>query len=149
MRNSKHLSAGLLAALCAITFGAQSALAVRTDVAAVSPKNMNQGTIAADSADVTLTAVDTVNNNSVTLEAGMCALIQNSGASAYTVTFTSVADDLGRTGDITYSLGAGEFALIGPVTLKGWRQTDGKLYYTGNNAAVKVLFIRPTNANTP
>jgi len=147
MRNKKHLSAALMAALCAITFGAQSAFAVRTDVAGVIPKNMNNGTISANAADVTLTAVDTVNNNSVTLDAGMSCLVQNSGGSPYTITFTSVADHLGRTGDITYTVAAGGFALFGPVTLKGWMQTDGKVYYTGSNVAVKTLWIRPTNPN--
>ena len=142
----RNFAAGLLAGVLAITFGAQSALAVRTAVSAVTPKSVNSGAITANSADVTMTAIDPVNHNSCILEPGMSVLVLNShGSNPYTVTLTSAPDELQRTLDHTYSLAAGEYAIFGPITQKGWLQNDGNFYFTGENAAVKVLIIRPRN----
>lgn len=139
----KSLYMRLLSLLFVLLISAAPALAVRTDITAVSPKNPNS-TTAADSADVVLTAADTSNLNAVALTGREMVYVTNSGASPYTCTFTSVADDFGRTGDITtYSLAAGESALFGPFTTKGWQQSsDGKLYFQGSNAAVKFLVIK-------
>jgi len=62
-----------------------------------------------------------------------------SGATAYTVTVTSVADQpQGRTGTITAeSIPLGVRRIFGPFGLDGWRQTDGKLYWEGSNAALR------------
>ena len=69
----------------------------------------------------------------------LLVLVQNSDpTNPYTVTFTSRADNLNRTGDIAaYSLSAGEFGVF-YFERNGWRQADGMLYLEGSNAAVKV-----------
>lgn len=117
------------------------AFAVRTDVTVINPVSINAA-IAADSADFVWTAADVGNSNSCTLTGRELLLVNNTGGSPYTVTITSAADELGRTGDITtYSLAAGEFAVFGPFPMRGWRQTGGKLYFAGSNAAVKFAVI--------
>lgn len=139
----KSLYMRLLSLLFVLLISAAPALAVRTDLTAVQPKNPNS-TVAADSADVVLTAADTSNQNAVALTGREMIYVTNTGGSAYTCTFTSVVDDFGRLGHITgYSLAAGESALFGPFTTKGWQQgADGKLYFEANNAAVKFLVIK-------
>lgn len=66
-------------------------------------------------------------------------IVNNTNAGAQTFTVESVADEKGRTGDITtYSLaaaGIGVFLVEGPA--KGWRQSDGTLYVKGSHADVK------------
>lgn len=87
---------------------------------------------------VTMTAADTVNKEQFALTGREVLIIQNTGASAYTYTITSVADPYNRTGHITaQSIAAGAIHVIGPLGLEGWRQTDGNLYLEANNAAVK------------
>src|SRR5687768_4495623 len=55
-------------------------------------------------------------------------ILRNTNVGAQTFTLKSVADELNRTGDITtYSLGAGEFAVLVPP-LKGFQQIDGNIY---------------------
>jgi hypothetical protein len=120
------------------------ALAVRTDITAIVPKNPNAGTIAANGADISLTAADVSNKNSCTLTGREMLFAFNSDDdTAYTVTVSSVADQLGRTGDVeSYSIGFGEYALIGPFPLEGWKQSTGKLHFEANNAAIKFAVIR-------
>lgn len=118
--------------------------AATTDITVFKPANIN-GSIAADSLDATFTAADVSNGNSYVATGKEMVIVLNSHASsAYTFTVTSVADDLGRTGDITtYSLAAGEYAVVGPVPVRGWRQpSSGKVLIAGSNAAIKFLVIR-------
>lgn len=99
---------------------------------------------AADSLDLTMTAIDTVNANQATFGSSpkMLAIFWNSGASIYTVTLTSVVDPFNRTGDITaYSLGIGELMSF-MVDRQGWAQTDNNFYFTASNAAVKCAIIK-------
>lgn len=143
----KSFVAGLLASMLAITFGAQGALAVRTTQTAVSPKSLNSGTIGANAADVSFTAVNVSDGNGCIIEPGMSLLVTNTHADTeYDFTVASVADKLGRTGNIVYPLQAGEFALFGPITLEGWRQSNGQIYFGGENAAIKVLVIKSRTA---
>ena len=116
------------------------ALAVPTNINATNPGSICAGAPAADSLDVTFTAGDVANGNCTTNDGNLILLVKNSHAvTAYTVTVSSVADELGRTGDIaTYSLAAGDIAFIGPFPAKGWSQTNGKLNYSVSNAAVLV-----------
>lgn len=98
--------------------------------------------VAADALDLVLTAADVANKNQFSPSGNDLILVQNSGASAYTVTLTSAPDPQNRTGDITaYSLAAGEFAVLGPVKTMGWVQADGYVYLEGNNAAIKFGII--------
>jgi hypothetical protein len=99
--------------------------------------------IAATAADFVFTAADASNGNSFVSTGRELVLVQNSGASAYTVTFTSVADGINRTGDITtYSVGAGLFSMFGPFSQSGWKQTAGTILVTASNAAVKFAVVR-------
>lgn len=95
--------------------------------------------IAADAADLSMVAADLANLNQAAYGsyARLMVVVQNSGASPYTVTFTSAPDALNRTGDISaYSLAAGDIAFFF-FERNGWRQSDGNLYFQGSNAAVK------------
>jgi hypothetical protein len=87
---------------------------------------------------LTQTAADTGNNNSTPSTGKELLVAYNSdGANTYTVTVTSVADPLGRTGDISaFSIAHGKIAIFGPFQQTGWRQPDGNLYYQANNAAI-------------
>ena len=57
--------------------------------------------IDADAADLSLEAADTVNKNSIVCTGQELVVVWNSGATTHTVTFTGVADQYGRTGNIT------------------------------------------------
>lgn len=99
--------------------------------------------IAATGADFVFTAADASNGNSFVSTGRELLLVQNSGASPYTVTISSVADNLQRTGDITtYSVGAGLFSMFGPFSQPGWKQTDGTVHVTASNAAIKFAVVR-------
>lgn len=131
--------AALLALLCSVA----PALAARTDLTVVTPVSIN-GSIAANGADVAEAAGDASNGNQFTMTGGEIIWFRNSGGSPYTVTLTSVADSLGRTGHITaYSIGAGEVAVFGPFPTYGWRQSNGKFYIDVENTAVKIQVVRP------
>lgn len=92
--------------------------------------------LAANAADVPLTASDAVNFEQVVHAANVIIVARNSGAGARTITVTS-APYLGRSGDITgYSIGAGEFAILGPFPAAGWRQANGFLYWQAEHAEV-------------
>jgi len=98
---------------------------------------------AADSLDMTLTAADTVNFNQSPLSGSLLLIAQNSGASPYTITISSVVDSRNRTGDISaYSLAAGDIAMFLINQADGWLQADGNLYYQGSNAAVKFALLK-------
>jgi hypothetical protein len=88
---------------------------------------------------VTETAEDTTNHTQVAVTDKTVIGIHNTGGSTYTYTVTSIADAAhGRTGDITtQNIVAGAIALIGPLGLDGWRQTDGNVYLAASNVAVK------------
>lgn len=71
-------------------------------------------------------------------------LARNTNAGAQTITVTSSADSMGRSGDITtYSLAAGAIVALGPFQTDGWRQTDGNLYAVASHIDVKfsVLYL--------
>ncbi len=98
--------------------------------------------LVADSADLVLTAASVASKNQFAPTGKEIIVAYNSGGSPYTVTINSVADENKRTGDITtYSIGAGEIAVFGPVLLDGWRQSDGYIYLEASNAAVKFAVI--------
>lgn len=87
--------------------------------------------------DLTFQAADVANKNQFVSAGDDILLAWNTGASAYTVTFSSVADDKKRTGDVSaYSIGAGEIAAF-RFKDAGWKQSDGKIYIEAENSAVK------------
>ena len=88
---------------------------------------------------VTMTAADTGNFEQFTWTGREVIIVQNTHASTtYTYTLTSVADERGRTLDITtQNIVAGAIHVIGPLSSQGWRQTNGYIYMQANNASVK------------
>lgn len=101
------------------------------------------GDYGAGEADLTFTAADASNKNQFVASGKDLVIAHNTdGANPYTVTITSVADEMGRTGNITtYSLAAGDIAAFGPFGLDGWEQTDGYIYLEASNAAIKFAVI--------
>lgn len=133
----KRLNAALLA-LALLIGTALPAMAVRQTLTVKTPPALT-GSIAADAADLALTACDATNFEQYASTGRELVFVYNSGAGARTITFTSAPDELGRTGDITtYSLAAGEYAVFGPFPVRGWRQSNGYMYLQGSHAEVKV-----------
>lgn len=92
---------------------------------------------------LTETAENTTDHSQFALTTNDIVVIHNTGGSSYTYTVTSIADPYGRTGNITtQSIAAGAIHLLGPLSLEGWRQTDGKLYLDASNVAVKFGIYR-------
>jgi hypothetical protein len=101
--------------------------------------------LTANAADVTFTAAGAsfADGAGFPLTGGEILLAKNANAGAQTVTITSVADELKRTGDITtYSIGIGEIAVFGPFDIKGWRQSDGKLYIAASAADISFAVLK-------
>lgn len=86
---------------------------------------------------VTMTAANVADKNQFVASGDDLLIIQNSGASAYTVTLSSVADPrTGRTGDVTaLSIPAGQIRVFRLGAL-GWKQGDGYIYLEANNASI-------------
>lgn len=100
---------------------------------------------AANELDLTMVAADAVNGNSFVCTGREILIAHNTGASARTLTISSVAGDDGRTGDINaYSIGAGEYAYFpqGLTQKRGWIQTSGVINVLANNAEVKLGILR-------
>ena len=99
---------------------------------------------AADAVSKAAVAAIFADKEEVALTGGEIVIAYNTGAGARTVTFTSVADDKKRTGDITaYSIDAGSHAIFGPFAVPGWQQTNGKLYFEAEHAEVKFVVLKP------
>ena len=105
------------------------------------PVALTDGPLAAGSAKLNFTAA-TLAGNQVALTGREMVLIRNDDAGAQTVTFTSVKDRIGRTGDISaYSIPATEEHLFGPFALEGW-DSAGKLLFTCSDVDMKIAAIR-------
>lgn len=98
--------------------------------------------VGAGTMTLTETAADTVNKEQFVPSGDDLIIAHNTGATARTITFTSVADDQKRTGDITtYSVAAGAIAAF-RVKKPGWRQTDGMIYIEASNAELKWAVVQ-------
>lgn len=108
------------------------------------PAQLSATDAQADGVALTFVAADATNKEQVSLTGREVIVAWNSSAdTARTVTITSVADEMGRTGDIaTDSLAFGTFHVYGPFSLEGWEQTDGNLYFEASHADVKFAVIR-------
>jgi len=114
----------------------------------VTQLNAFDGAAAAGEFAITETAADTSNGNKFTLTSREILIARNSGASARTITVTSLPDAInGRSGDITtYSIPAGASAAVPPLKADGWKQADGSLYIAGSHAEVLFSVLRlPAN----
>lgn len=93
---------------------------------------------------LTETAEDATNHSQFSNTGKEILVIHNTHASTgYTYTIYSVADESGRTGDITaQAIAATLVHIIGPFSLRpGWNQTTGLINVDANNASVKFAVI--------
>lgn len=92
---------------------------------------------------VTWTAADVSNGDEISLTDKDMLLVRNVHASTgYTYTVASVADERGRTGDLTtIALAAGVMHVIGNGMGTGWLQTTGKLNLNANNTNIQWAII--------
>ncbi len=100
--------------------------------------------LGANAADLAFTAAGAgfAEGSGFTMTGNDLVIVKNGNVAQQTVTFTSVADDKNRTGDITtYALGAGEYGVFGPFKRPGWQQSDGKLYMAASAADVEFAVI--------
>lgn len=98
--------------------------------------------VAANAMDLNQLVADPVNKEQFAPSGDDLVIAHNTGASPYTITFTSAADEFKRTGDVSaYSLGVGELAFF-RFKKPGWLQTDGNIYIEASNAAVKWSVIQ-------
>ncbi len=96
-----------------------------------------------DAADIAFLAADVANQEQFASTGKEHILARNVGGGPFLITVTSVNDPFNRTGDITdYSLGAGEFAILGPFDRTGWKQADGFIFFEANNVAIEFAVIR-------
>lgn len=94
--------------------------------------------ITANGADLAMTAADVANKNQFRAGHEDIIFAHNTGASPHTITITSAPDEYGRSEDVAaYSLGAGEYAVFGPLKPHGWQQTDGYIYLEADHAEIK------------
>jgi hypothetical protein len=101
-------------------------------------KTVAPGRYASTGAVLTMAAADITNKNEFLAKGSDLVIAHNTGASAYTVTVSSVNDPYGRKGDIAaYNLAAGAYAVLGPFLPLGWQNPDGYVYLEASNAAVK------------
>jgi len=102
------------------------------------------GSYGTDGVSVTWTNADSSNGNSFAMTGNDLLLVRNAHAStAKTVTINSVADQMGRTGDITAeSVAAGVVKAYGPFKDKpGWEQSGGVLHLTAEDNNIKFAVI--------
>lgn len=74
---------------------------------------------------IAFAAVDAVNGNEFENDGKTIIIVRNASASPVTVTFTSVADEAGRTGDVAAVVAAGDTMLFGPLRPSWWNQRSG------------------------
>lgn len=134
---------GLAAILISSLFGGV-AEAARTAITVQTAKGPYLSTpVAANSLDFTIAASDNTNGNYFVGTGRELILVQNSAGGSGTVTFTSVADQFQRKGDIsTYSLSAGEFAMFWVGNLVGWDQGGGQIYIDTSASTMNIAVIR-------
>lgn len=95
--------------------------------------------LTANSADLPMTAANATDKEQFVASGKDLVIAHNTGGSTRTITVTSVADGkTRRTGDQgAYSLGAGEYAVLGPFEREGYMQSDGYIYLEASHADIK------------
>jgi V8-like Glu-specific endopeptidase len=134
----------IIAIALMVTLASISAFAAQTPLTTI-VLVQNNAAVTAGQLTLTFTACDTVNGNSFTATGREVLIVNNTGASPYTFTVTSVADNLGRTDTslTTYSVAAGVITGIQMKYLTGWVQSGTQnVYLACSNAAVKYAVIQ-------
>ena len=104
------------------------------------------GAVVANALDLTWTPADATNGNSFPLTGSEILLIWNTDSAAHTFSITSVADNFGRTGDVTtYSVGAGVISSYSfRAGANGWIQSDGTVHLpAASSALLKFCVLKP------
>jgi len=112
---------------------------------ALTPVQLKQDNYAVQPGDLAISfASDAVNGNLFGCTGKEILIVQNTDAgAAHTFTVTSVADALGRTGDINdYSIAASSFAAIQLSQIAGWKETDGNIYVSVSDSHVTFCVLR-------
>lgn len=79
--------------------------------------------------DVAWTAGVAANDMQFANNGNTILLVKNAGTSGtQTVTVVSVADEYGRTGDLSIAVGQGKYAFVGPLLPGIFNQSDGNVY---------------------
>jgi len=107
-------------------------------------KTTAPGAYPTDGVVVSFDAADAVNLNKFPMTGRELVIAYNSDVASHNVTITSVADEKGRTGDITSdAIAAGAYHVYGPFTNKaGWAQSDGSLSLEADDATVKFAVVQ-------
>ncbi len=99
--------------------------------------------VAANGRDLTQVAADATNFNDFVGTGKELLIVDNSGATAHTITIYAASDTYGRTGKIdAYSLGAGEKAVFGPFPTTVYNQTNGHVNVDCNHAELKLSVVK-------
>jgi hypothetical protein len=98
--------------------------------------------VAADAFEKAGVAADASNFEEVAFTGREIVIAFNSGATGRLVTIESVADERNRTGDLTETVGAGNFAIFGPLEVRGFKQSNGMLNFRAAHAEVKFIVLR-------
>ena len=111
------------------------------------PPVWKDGTLASngDETVFTLVAADATNFESCAFTARETLIVFNSDdTNPYTFTIEGVPDNLGRTANLgPITVEALEIHRVELDSFEGFRQSDGKLYFKGSNAAIKFAVYRP------
>jgi hypothetical protein len=97
---------------------------------------------------VTFVQVDNANGMKFPNDGKTVLLVKNGGAAPLVVGVTSVADQWGRTGDLSVSVGVGNEALIGPLEPSVFNAKSGDdqgntcLTFDGTHAAMLIAALR-------
>lgn len=81
-------------------------------------------------------------NQTVHTGANFVLIGRNTGSTTRAITITSIADQQGRTGNISDTLTNGQRKVWGPFPHEGWKQADGMLYFQAAHAEVVFSVIR-------
>jgi hypothetical protein len=82
------------------------------------------------------------NGEQFSLTGSELIVIRNPTTATGSVVLKSVDDPQGRQEDVTQVMATGEFAVIGPMKLTGWINTDGNFYLEGTSTSLEVAIIK-------
>ena len=131
------------ASILAVLLFSTLAFANQTPLTPAQLKVNNYQVVAGDLV-LNFAACDAVNGNSFPVTGQEILIVNNSGASPYTFTISSVADPYGRTDSslTNYSVAAGAIVAIELKQLLGWQQTGQVMFTSCSNAALKFAVVR-------
>lgn len=101
------------------------------------------GPFGATAATIAFTASDATNFERALFTGKESIIWFNSGVTGRLCTVTSVAlPPSNRTGNLTVTVAAGAYAIFGPLSLDGFRQSDGYIYFQAAHADMLVAVVQ-------